>query len=529
MALLTVLAVAGKPYMPPKTLLIHPQLDVTPSIYGHEGSVESGVLAWIDRENYEWRCDYAIAYGPANCGFTLSWNSGLFDGRARDSGYPECESAQSDESGDGWGWENEQSCIVVRAETENDTDGGAEDRYPVCMSAHSNDMGGGWGWEYGQRCIAEDAPDLPHSQASARRLVGDEPPNTTDAPSGSGGDSEVWVDGIDFSRYDGMNVTIHYEGRANFLRLYLRNYNPLYASDEDLNSTKFMATFLPTEDLKAGAAYVPLADFSVEEWWVLRANPPRVLAGPEFDRIVTVGVDHVEHGLHKMRVDRLELVGERISTENFLLAILIFWGGFLFVEASLRYYHLYSSSRQSAAQLDELSNHARTLEQEKDLLKTRSVTDALTGVLNRTGIDEQLQTLYTGETPPSGFGIMMLDIDHFKPINDSRGHDVGDRILKDLANLLVANIREDDIFARWGGEEFLLVTRRASEESLMQLADKLRSVVADHTFEAVLDLRVTVSIGVSKVRKGDTFSATVKRADTALYKAKITRNSVIYE
>lgn len=116
---------------------------------------------------------------------------------------------------------------------------------------------------------------------------------------------------------------------------------------------------------------------------------------------------------------------------------------------------------------------------------------------------------------------MLFDIDYFKKINDSLGHDAGDLVLSELSRIINEQVRQTDIFGRWGGEEFILICSQISEERLITLADKLRETIEQHNF--IIDgesIKVTVSIGATKVKATETFDAVFKRTDKALYNAK---------
>lgn len=536
-AVFTVVAILGKPYIPLKTLQLHPTDKVGAFIYGAIDAKGDPDYSWIDMKQYEWRCDNKLGATP--CGIILSWDIALSHGCGQAEAMPDCVSPDSDEDGDGWGWENEQSCLVKlksRSNRVNPSTDKPEASHPECSSAAIDPDGDGWGWENERSCIFPTPASLSQAESSIAVATAASPP-CINAETTSGTELDFSAtQGIDFSEYDGMNVKIHYEGRARFVRLYLHNYNSAYADPNKISTTaesfatrKFMSSYLRTEDLKAGKAYISLSEFSVEEWWVVESDAPREQALPEFKQIVAVGIDHVEYGIHKMRVDSVELVGERVSTETFLMAILFFWSGLLLLEGGVRYHQLRAASRAREMQIRELNHYANQLEEEKRLLKTRAITDALTGSYNRAGVEQQLLAWCGSKTLPPDAGILMFDIDHFKHINDTHGHDVGDRMLKSLAQVIEANIRDDDVFARWGGEEFILICRQASRENLLMLAEKLRIILAEQGFEPPLQLSITVSIGAALARNDETFDTTLGRADSALYRAKITRNRVSFE
>ncbi|HNG60669.1 MAG TPA: GGDEF domain-containing protein, partial [Cellvibrionaceae bacterium] len=110
--------------------------------------------------------------------------------------------------------------------------------------------------------------------------------------------------------------------------------------------------------------------------------------------------------------------------------------------------------------------------------------------------------------------------DHFKKLNDRYGHDMGDKVLRTFAAMLAMNLRDEDIFARLGGEEFVVVCRRQPIEGVCAFADKLRRLASQCSFSADDDISISVSIGGAIVLAGEELSDTLKRADEALYTAK---------
>ncbi|MGC8650001.1 MAG: GGDEF domain-containing protein [Hydrogenobaculum sp.] len=165
-------------------------------------------------------------------------------------------------------------------------------------------------------------------------------------------------------------------------------------------------------------------------------------------------------------------------------------------------------------------------------LKEQSIKDQLTGFYNRRYIEEAIEPiLNNAKRKDETMGILMLDIDHFKEVNDTYGHDVGDLILKSVAQAIKESIRESDIPIRFGGEEFLVLLTNIKPGESEQIAEKIRKNVENKVISLPnkTTLKKTISIGVSEIPTDtDKFWQAVKFADVALYKAKESgRNKVV--
>ncbi len=148
-----------------------------------------------------------------------------------------------------------------------------------------------------------------------------------------------------------------------------------------------------------------------------------------------------------------------------------------------------------------------------------SVTDRLTGIYNRMKLDEALAAeIQRCRRYDQALAIVLLDIDHFKRINDTYGHQAGDRALIDIARLLSEGSRETDVVGRWGGEEFMIVLPHTDLAGAGRLAEKMRTTIAAHEFSGIE--RQTASFGVAAYRIDDQPNDLVARADAALYEAK---------
>ena len=149
--------------------------------------------------------------------------------------------------------------------------------------------------------------------------------------------------------------------------------------------------------------------------------------------------------------------------------------------------------------------------------------DTLTGLLNRRSILERLnEYLNYSLRYHENFSIIMLDIDHFKNVNDSYGHLVGDDVLESIAEMITNSLRKTDIAGRYGGEEFIIILPHTNLSTGKQIAERIRCNIESARMTANCDLcfSVTISQGLSCLKKHDTTTSLISRADDALYKAK---------
>jgi two-component system cell cycle response regulator len=160
-----------------------------------------------------------------------------------------------------------------------------------------------------------------------------------------------------------------------------------------------------------------------------------------------------------------------------------------------------------------------------------AVTDSLTGLYNRRYMESHLASLLSQGRPDRPLSLMIIDIDHFKPINDTHGHAVGDEVLREFAGRIGRSIRGIDLAARYGGEEFVVIMPDTQLSAAAGVAERLRLAIAEEMFPTSAEpagIRVTASIGVAGPGGGS--DAMLKRADEALYEAKRTgRNRVVLE
>jgi len=173
-----------------------------------------------------------------------------------------------------------------------------------------------------------------------------------------------------------------------------------------------------------------------------------------------------------------------------------------------------------------LANQRRQIES----LRTAVRIDSLTQLANRAYFDEKLtEMIRLRQRYNDPFSLLMIDVDNFKEINDTYGHQGGDRILKGVAFKIRSGLRESDFVARFGGDEFAVILIKASAKPAIDVAWKLCCDMRESRF--LLDgseVKTTLSIGVAEISSGETAESLLKRADAALYRVKDSgRNSVV--
>lgn len=157
-------------------------------------------------------------------------------------------------------------------------------------------------------------------------------------------------------------------------------------------------------------------------------------------------------------------------------------------------------------------------EGERSLLKM-ATTDTLTGIGNRRLFEEIFQAHQTlGKQYDVTLFLLLFDIDNFKSINDTFGHNTGDSVLKELSTLVSRSIRKSDIFVRWGGEEFAILLRYSDPTTVMKIAEQIRQRIDKNSFETIV--HVTCSFGLTSIQPEETLEEVFERADKALYRAK---------
>ena len=151
--------------------------------------------------------------------------------------------------------------------------------------------------------------------------------------------------------------------------------------------------------------------------------------------------------------------------------------------------------------------------------KILSITDKLTGLFNRLKLDETLNDEFNRSNRfKNSFGIIIIDIDYFKRVNDTDGHLVGDQVLIHFAKILKENIRKVDVLGRWGGEEFMIISTETDFQGTIKLAESLREIISKYEFPTIGN--ISASFGVTIYDGDENIEKVIARADSALYQAK---------
>lgn len=184
-----------------------------------------------------------------------------------------------------------------------------------------------------------------------------------------------------------------------------------------------------------------------------------------------------------------------------------------------------------ATDITDLKNSVLAMKEAKKMAEELSRTDELTGAKNRRAVKDEAQLLFNlARRYETHIAIVMLDMDHFKQINDRYGHVTGDQVLKSVATHIQANIREVDVFGRYGGEEFVLILPGMTLDNAAKAMERLRQCVAELRFDGPHDrFQATCSMGISAYDiRHTSFEDAIKDADLALYRAKAAgRNRVM--
>ncbi len=280
----------------------------------------------------------------------------------------------------------------------------------------------------------------------------------------------------------------------------------LVDSDGTIISTNIEGIDLSSElksvdDLDIGLHYNDIKDMQQDE--IVKYKGDRILAHKIY------GSPYVLYQVYTKKQYHLD------ATMDFFPLILIF---IFFGITSYMLHKVRESESKLKVTLKEL-------EEKQEKLDYISKYDPLTNIYNRRGLYSELKTIEV-DGKLVGSSVILFDIDHFKLVNDTYGHDVGDEVLTELCAIIKQCISDNEIFARYGGEEFIIISKGTNLNDTCEIAEKIRATVENHLFNKVES--ITVSLGVSNFRPKDTNDTWIANADAALYKAKNDGRNKVY-
>ena len=326
--------------------------------------------------------------------------------------------------------------------------------------------------------------------------------------------------GLDLSNYDSLFVWLKPRNEGS-VRLYMRGYDSLLYRKNDETSLKFNEIeFTPTKE-PYPAVFVP-QEFRVAGWWVSQNEINVHKARVDLSNIPLIEIQtgtNAPLGYGGMEISKLRFKGKKISKVDLVTTLVALWFVTFLIILIIRFFDYSRERAANKKKQEELKKNLRALEIEKSEYERSSKEDPLTGCLNRAGFSsvllrEQEKLNRTG--CPVSF--MIFDIDHFKNINDTYGHLVGDEVLVNLAKLVQSMIRNTDSLVRWGGEEFVILSDDTSIQNAAFLAEKLRKAIESATL--ITQQQVTCSFGVTEMVPGEDPKSLIARADKALYSSK---------
>jgi diguanylate cyclase (GGDEF)-like protein len=318
--------------------------------------------------------------------------------------------------------------------------------------------------------------------------------------------------GADLTNMRSLAVTLMYQGLSTSFRVHLKNFDPRYSTLADDESPKYLRVEADTTPGKwQTATFVP-SDFGVADWWLRKRKLAPEFGKPQFDNVTSFIIEtgsEAPLGHHVFEVRNITIRKAILSDAQWYSLLLGTWIAMIVVYLGYR-----------VANLRKALKERRTLE-DLALRDAREAAnrDPLTGLLNRRGLGERFDMLVHDRGKAVSTAVILIDIDHFKRLNDTQGHDYGDEVLAAFAKVINRNVRVVDVTARWGGEEFVVVCADVDRKGAQRIAEKLRACV--EAFDFGRGGLVTASFGIHWVAAIDTdLTALVAQADKALYVAK---------
>nr|WP_315168982.1 GGDEF domain-containing protein [uncultured Deefgea sp.] len=328
--------------------------------------------------------------------------------------------------------------------------------------------------------------------------------------------------GMDLSHFDDIDFNLSRSGPGpEKVRVYLNNFEA-YSKINDSSTLKVNELLLDTKGADMASSHIPLNLFRVASWWVEYKNIPLIDTDMQVDNVPIIEIStpgFAPEGEHVITLKYIEFHGKWLSLTQVLLGIVSAWLTFGVAWLGFEIFQYRQRLSQERSLRSELEVINRVLEIQAEVLSNQAQIDPLTGALNRAGLNNLLSKKWPGEIPKDAqLSILFADLDHFKRINDTHGHAVGDEVLQQFAQLVKNKIRKSDGFIRWGGKEFLVACPEMPHDLAVKLAENIRDSAAKTSWPH--SMAVTCSCGVATRKHGEDFNELIERADIALYRAK---------
>ncbi len=314
--------------------------------------------------------------------------------------------------------------------------------------------------------------------------------------------------GIDFRGLSNLKVSLSYSEVSDLrdsILIYLLNDETDSASGEHISRAN-LKTITPTSTTRS-TYNIDLDALHVPSWWLL-SHPNVSETTAKLDNVTHIQIATGDsHRLKNTRIDihQLKVQGKWITLESLQVTLFIIWTTTVLADIVSRLIR----SKRSA------QNSISIAHKERDKYQRLAVKDPLTGINNRQAVLEYYPSIR--HSTQSKF-IILFDIDHFKKVNDIYGHNEGDKILVSLSNLVTEHLGPGACFARWGGEEFIILCEEHSHHAAYILAERIRLIIANAKLSQYTT--VTCSVGVSLVDPSLPLKLNIEQADKALYQAK---------
>ena len=332
--------------------------------------------------------------------------------------------------------------------------------------------------------------------------------------------------GVDMQKYSQMQIELEYTSAKNdTLLVYLIN-NEYSVGGPMLEKSNLWAV---SPQQGVNKFVLTPHRFIVPSWWIFKNSNDGLNLEPDISNVTALRIttgDNTEARDVGIGVRRISFSGKWISADDLYLGLLIAWLALIVLQGLRTMRVLTTRFKQSKEHNKKLVKLNRFLRIQKNQYETMAKKDKLTGAWNRAGVRDSLESvLEEYKVYGTPCALLAIDVDNFKKINDQFGHDVGDRTLKSLVSLINSHTRKKDFFARWGGEEFVLICPNTDIHAARTLAEMLRYKI--ETAQLIEERKVTCSFGVAELRDEE-IDVWFKRADEALYSAKAAgRNLVV--